>query len=78
MRRNTRRNFAKSDFSPVFRHFVNVLINRVVVDNLPEEVNEKFLLYQVLLYGRVLFFKKNGKYHVMWFSGKGKYDEYFA
>lgn len=77
MRRNTKRNFAKSDFSPVFRHFVNVLINRVVVDNLPEEVNEKFLLYQVLLYGRVLFFKKNGKYHVMWFSGKGKYDEYY-
>lgn len=69
--------FAKSDFSPMFRHFVNVLLNRVVVNNLPEEINEKFLLYEVLLYGRVLFFKKNGKYHCMWFSGKGKRNEYY-
>lgn len=76
-RRNINREIAKSDFSPVFRHFVNVLINRVVVDNLPEEINEKFLLYHVLLFGRVLFFKKNGKFHVMWFSGKGKMDEYY-
>lgn len=71
------RKFAKSDFSPMFRHFVNVLLNRVVVNNLPEEINEKFLLYEVLLYGRVLFFKKNGKYHCMWFSGKGKRNEYY-
>ena len=76
-RRNINREIAKSDFSPVFRHFVNVLINRVVVDNLPEEINEKFLLYHVLLYGRVLFFKKNGKFHVMWFSGHGKFNEYY-
>ena len=76
-RRNINREIAKSDFSPVFRHFVNVLINRVVVDNLPEEINEKFLLYHVLLFGRVLFFKKNGKFHVMWFSGKGKFNEYY-
>ena len=69
--------FAKSDFTPVFRHFTNVLINRVVVDNLPEEIDQKFLLYHVLLYGRVLFFKKNGKYHVMWFSGKGERNEYY-
>lgn len=69
--------FAKSDFSPVFRHFVNLLVNRIVVNNLPEEINEKFLLYHVLLFGRVLFFKKSGKYHVMWFSGKGKLDEYY-
>lgn len=75
--RNNKRNLVKSDFSPVFRHFCNVLINRVVVDNLPEEINEKFLLYHVLLFGRVLFFKKNGKYHVMWFSGKGKLNEYY-
>lgn len=74
---NRKRNLVKSDFSPVFRHFVNLLINRVVVDNLPEEIDEKFLLYHVLLYGRVLFFKKNGKYHVMWFSGKGKLNEYY-
>lgn len=75
--RNNKRNLVKSDFSPVFRHFVNVLINRVKVNNLPEEINEKFLLYHVLLYGRVLFFEKNGKYHVMWFSGKGKLNEYY-
>lgn len=77
MRRNLKREIARSDFSPVFRHFVNVLINRVVADNLPEEINEKFLLYHVLLFGRILFFKKNGKFHVMWFSGKGKFNEYY-
>lgn len=72
-----RRDLAKSEFSPVFRHFVNVLINRVVVDNLPEEIDEKFLLYHVLLFGRILIFKKNGKFHTMWFSGKGKMNEYY-
>lgn len=72
-----KRNIVKSDFSPVFRHFTNVLINRVVVDNLPEEIDSKFLLYHVLLYGRVLFFKAGGKYHVMWFSGKGHLNEYY-
>lgn len=77
MRATKRDKFAKSDFTPVFRHFVNVLINRVVADNLPEEIDQKFLLYHVLLYGRVLFFKKNGKYHVMWFSGKGERNEYY-
>lgn len=77
MAKKDRRQIVKSDFSPVFRHFVNLLCNRVVVNNLPEEINEKFLLYEVLLFGRVLFFKKNGKYHVMWFSGKGKRNEYY-
>ena len=78
LRRNRRRrDLAKSEFSPVFRHFVNVLINRVVVDNLPEEIDEKFLLYHVLLFGRILIFKKNGKFHTMWFSGKGKMNEYY-
>jgi hypothetical protein len=72
-----KRNICKSDFSPVFRHFTNVLINRVVVDNLPEEIDSKFLLYHVLLYGRVLFFKTGGKFHVMWFSGKGHLNEYY-
>lgn len=72
-----KRNICKSDFSPVFRHFTNVLINRVVVDNLPEEIDSKFLLYHVLLYGRVLFFKAGGKFHVMWFSGKGHLNEYY-
>lgn len=78
LRKNRRRrDLAKSEFSPVFRHFVNVLINRVVVDNLPEEIDEKFLLYHVLLFGRILIFKKNGKFHTMWFSGKGKMNEYY-
>lgn len=77
MRPWKRTNFEKSDFTPMFRHFTNLLINRVVVNNLPEEINEKFFLYHVLLFGRVLFFKKNGKYHVMWFSGKGHLDEYY-
>lgn len=78
LRKNRRRrDLSKSEFSPVFRHFVNVLINRVVVDNLPEEIDEKFLLYHVLLFGRILIFKKNGKFHTMWFSGKGKMNEYY-
>ena len=77
MRPRKRTNFEKSDFTPMFRHFTNLLINRVVVNNLPEEINEKFFLYHVLLFGRILFFKKNGKYHVMWFSGKGHLDEYY-
>jgi len=77
MRPRKRINLEKSDFTPMFRHFTNLLINRVVVNNLPEEINEKFFLYHVLLFGRILFFKKNGKYHVMWFSGKGHLDEYY-
>lgn len=77
MRPRKRTQFQKSDFTPVFRHFVNLLTNRVVVNNLPEEINEKFFLYHVLLFGRVLFFKSNGKYHVMWFSGKGHLTEYY-
>jgi hypothetical protein len=77
LRKRRRRDIAKSEFSPVFRHFVNVLINRVVVDNLPEEIDKKFLLYHVLLFGRILIFKKNGKFHTMWFSGKGKMNEYY-
>ena len=72
-----RRTIVKSEYSPMFRHFVNLLVNRIVVDNLPDEVDEKFLLYHVLLYGRILFFKKSGKYHVMWFSGRGKLNEYY-
>ena len=74
MKRRTRVN---SEFSPMFRHFTNLLVNRVRVNNLPEEIDEKFFLYHVLLYGRVLFFRYNDKYHVMWFSGRGKFNEYY-
>lgn len=72
-----RRERVVSDLSPIFRHFVNLVINRVKVTGLPEEIDEKFFLQHVLLDGRVLFFKKNSKYHVMWFSGKGERNEYY-
>lgn len=72
-----KREFARSEFTPVFRHLTNLMVNRIVVDNLPEEIDEKFLLYHVLLDGRILFFEKNGKHHVMWFSGKGTLNEYY-
>lgn len=72
-----RRTKVDSGFSPMFRHFTNLLVNRVRVNNLPEEIDEKFFLYHVLLYGRVLFFKYNENYHVMWFSGRGKFNEYY-
>lgn len=72
-----RRERVVSDLSPIFRHFVNLVINRVKVNGLPEEIDEKFFLQHVLLDGRVLFFKKNSKYHVMWFSGKGERNEYY-
>lgn len=60
----------------MFRHFANVLIDRVRVNNLPEEIDKNFLLYHVLLYGRVLLFQSNGKYHVYWFGGGGSKNEY--
>lgn len=72
-----RRERVVSDLSPIFRHFVNLVINRVKVNGLPEEIDEKFFLQHVLLDGRVLFFKKNSNYHVMWFSGKGERNEYY-
>ena len=77
MKPRKRNNFSRSDFTPMFRHLTNVSINRVVVNNLPKEINEKFFLYHVLLFGRILLFEKNGKYHAMWFSGKGHLDEYY-
>ena len=71
------KNHIKSEFTPMFRHFTNVLCDRVKVVGLPEEIDEKFFLYHVLLFGRTLFFKDSGKFHVMWFSGKGKKNEYY-
>lgn len=59
----------------MYRHFANVLCDRVKVNNIPEEIDEKFLLYNVLLFGRILFFKHGGKFHTMKFSGKGKKNE---
>ena len=71
------KNHINSEFTPMFRHFTNVLCDRVKVVGLPEEIDEKFFLYHVLLFGRILFFKDSGKFHVMWFSGKGKKNEYY-
>lgn len=61
--------------TPMYRHFANVLCDRVKVNNIPEEIDEKFLLYNVLLFGRILFFKHGEKFHTMKFSGKGKKNE---
>lgn len=72
-----KRKFEQSRFSPIFRHFTNVLCDRIKVNNLPEEIDEAFLLYHVLLYGRILFFTYKEKYHVMWFSGAGEKSEYY-
>lgn len=65
-------------FTPTFRHMSNMLCDRVKVNGLPEEVNEKFLLYQLLLHGRCLLYKDGGSYHAFWFSGHGKKDEYLV
>ena len=59
----------------MYRHFANVLCDRVKVNGIPEEIDEKFLLYNVLLFGRILFFKHGEKFHTMKFSGKGKKNE---
>lgn len=71
-----KRQMVFSLFTPTQRHFINILCNRLKVAGLPEEIDKHFFLYQLLLYGRVLFFKKNDKYHVYWFSGRGKFTEY--
>lgn len=68
----------ESDFSPMFRHFANILCNRIKINGLPEEINEHFFKYHVLMFGRILFFKDNGKYHVMWFAGHGSFNEYYV
>lgn len=72
-----KRVFEPSNFTPMFRHFTSVLCNRIKINGLPEEINEKFFLYHVLLYGRVLFFKQDGEFHVMWFAGNGTKNEYY-
>lgn len=71
------RTFVRSDFSPMFTHFSNLVCNRVRVMNLPEEIDDKFLIYHVLMYGRVLFFEHKGKYHVFYYSGRGHLNEYY-
>lgn len=71
------REFIKSDFSPIFNHLANVLCDRIIINNLPEEIDEKFFTYHLLVFGRLLFFKDREKYHVMWFTGKGNRNEYY-
>lgn len=66
-----------SEYTPLFRHFVNLICNRIKINGMPEEIDEKFFIYHVLLDGRILFFTDNGKYHAMWFSGRGERNEYY-
>ena len=71
-----RRNISPSQYDHVFRSLVNVVCDRIKFDNLPEEIDDAFLRYQLLLYGKVLFFSHKNSYHVFWFSGTGKHNEY--
>lgn len=74
---NNKRMRTNSEYSPMFRHFTNILCNRIKINGLPEEIDERFFIYHVLLDGRILFFKKDSKYHVMWFNGQGTRNEYY-
>jgi len=60
----------------VFRSLVNITCDRIKFDNLPEEIDDAFLRYQLLLFGKVLFFKHKDTYHTFWFSGTGIHNEY--
>ena len=71
-----RRNISPSQYDHVFRSLVNVVCDRIKFDNLPEEIDDAYLRYQLLLYGKVLFFSHKNSYHVFWFSGTGKHNEY--
>ena len=71
-----RRNISPSQYDHVFRSLVNVVCDRIKFEGLPEEIDDAYLRYQLLLYGRVLFFAHKNSYHVFWFSGTGKRNEY--
>lgn len=70
----------KLNKNPVYRHFVNVLVDRIKVNGLPKEIDQYFFLYYVLLYGRILLFKKETSkdvlYHAYWYGGGGHKNEY--
>jgi len=71
-----RRKVSPSQYDHVFRSLVNVVCDRIKFDGLPEEIDDAYLRYQLLLYGKVLFFTHKNSYHVFWYSGTGKHNEY--
>ena len=71
-----RRNISPSQYDHVFRSLVNVVCDRIKFEGLPEEIDDAYLRYQLLLYGKVLFFAHKNSYHVFWYSGTGKHNEY--
>ena len=71
-----RNNIKNSQYDHIFRYLVNITCDRIKFDNLPEEIDDAFLRYQLLLYGRVLFFKHKNSHHVFWYSGTGIHNEY--
>ena len=71
-----RRNISPSQYDHVFRSLVNVVCDRIKFEGLPEEIDDAYLRYQLLLYGKVLFFTHKNSYHVFWYSGTGKHNEY--
>ena len=71
-----RRNVSPSQYDYVFRSLVNVVCDRIKFEGLPEEIDDAYLRYQLLLYGKVLFFTHKNSYHVFWYSGTGKHNEY--
>ena len=71
-----RNNIKNPQYDHIFRYLVNITCDRIKFDNLPEEIDDAFLRYQLLLYGRVLFFKHKNSHHVFWYSGTGIHNEY--
>ena len=71
-----RTNIKDSQYNHIFRSLVNITCDRIKFDNLPEEIDDAFLRYQLLLYGKVLFFKHKDTHHVFWYSGTGIRNEY--
>lgn len=71
-----RKNIKESQYNHIFRYLVNITCDRIKFDNLPEEIDDAFLRYQLLLYGKVLFFKHKDTHHVFWYSGTGMHNEY--
>ena len=71
-----RTNINNSQYNHIFRSLVNITCDRIKFDNLPEEIDDAFLRYQLLLYGKVLFFKHKDTHHVFWYSGTGIRNEY--
>ena len=71
-----RKNIKDSQYNHIFRYLVNITCDRIKFFNLPEEIDDAFLRYQLLLYGKVLFFKHKNSHHVFWYSGTGIHNEY--